>query len=279
MKQYTPRAFDTPEIRETDHGAIYSVQRPSLLRRTPIERIVASRTHMKLHSAALPSGPLLVAKDLQMVFGKERIRAWDYVWRVLESNDLVDAVVEPFTEGVLPVQIFWIHIVYVGEPREAGQFSKKEDGDFALRTKSGEKAERFARGKLAELGHDFGTLPLESPGHFEIRYAGKTRRELDGVCTRCGLKLEVKKRNKDRHVRISHSVNRPFDRDNDPDGWHVFVTPNREAHFLSNRDILDAIEAGAYTHGQSTHDTWLQLHASLEEIGRSPPPCVPRDDR
>ncbi|CAH2904349.1 MAG: hypothetical protein PPHEMADM_5339 [uncultured Paraburkholderia sp.] len=142
--------------------------------------------------------------------------------------------------------MYWIHIEYVGSLSEAGAFRKKEDGLFAMRTKAGEKAERIVARKLkVDFGHSFSDPMLNSPGFFQIHYADKKDRKPDRICRRCGLTFEVKKRNRDSHYRMSHSVKRPFGSENHPEGWHAFVFRDRSIHFVPNATIAQAIADGA----------------------------------
>lgn len=223
--------------------------------------------------------PLLRIDRLElMTFGDESVTAVDYCRQVLERNDLIDAVLLR-THGDDPIQMayYWIHIQYVGDPSEAGNFSRKDDGLFAWRVKSGEKAERRVANLLRERwGHDFAPSFLKTPGFCEIRYASKKQRKPDLRCSSCGVTFEVKKRNRDRHYRVSHSAARPFDTENRRGGWHAFVFPDMNTiHFVSNLEIADAIRDGRFTPGQDRYDAWAQIQRPAN-ASVAPPLCTGR---
>lgn len=224
-------------------------------------------------------GPTLLSipQGQVMTFQDESITAEVYFNRIIEIGDRIDCVVpgnRPLDPAApLPLEMYWIHIVYEGTRSSGGTFRQKEDGDFALRTKSGEKAERVvARHLRFELGHPFPDALCLSPGVFTIRYAGKRERKPDRVCPACGLPFEVKKRNKDRRFRVSHSPDRPFESENTPDGWHAFVFPDMKPKFVSNAEILQAIRARAFTSGQDKYDSWADLHEGSIHVSE-PPRC------
>lgn len=221
--------------------------------------------------------PLPIRKTHMMAFGGESISALDYLRRVLERDDRIDCVVGPSAFGRMGVSLeyFWVHVVYTGQARDSGSFSRKEDGLFAMRAKAGEKAERVVARMLAEkAGHVFPLACLRSPGHFEIRHGpGKTHRQADLTCASCGLQFEIKKRNRDQRFRVSHSENRPFSSENSGHGWHAFVFPDMKPRFVANRIIATAISENRFEPGSDQYDAWADLpddaiHASME-----PPPC------
>lgn len=204
--------------------------------------------------------PLKIAADAMMTFGTESVTSVEYFRRVIERNDLIDVIVEPAQNGLYPITLYWIHINYVGSLSETGKFSKKDDGLFAMRTKAGEKAERIAtRHLINEYNHVFHDALHISPGFFEIRYKGKRHRKPDRKCLSCRITFEVKKRNKDRHLRVSHSEARPFSSENTVDGWHVFVFPDMKPRYLANSTINDAISQGRYKQGRDRYDSWVDV--------------------
>ncbi|MBT2326487.1 hypothetical protein J7E62_29670 [Variovorax paradoxus] len=206
------------------------------------------------------TAPLVIPKLRPMKFGSETITALDYVKRVLEHGDLIDVIAHPAQNGVISIDLFWIHIVYVGDPSRAGAFSRKDDGLFAMRAKAGEKAERIVAKTLRDdHGHSFDDHVFITPGYFEIRYEGKKQRRPDLRCSCCGLTFEVKKRNRDEHFRVSHSSNRTFESENHRSGWHAFVLPDMKPRFLSNAAIAAAIANGNYRPGQDRYDTWADV--------------------
>jgi hypothetical protein len=192
---------------------------------------------------------------------------------VLETIAMIDAVVRPPADDRIPVDLFWIHIVYVGEPQRAGAFSKKEDGLFAMRAKSGEKAERIVAKQLRDdFGHSFPQAMLATPGYFEIRYDGKKHRKPDRKCLVCGLTFEIKKRNRDRFFRVSHSQHRPFAHENHPTDWHAFVFPDMKPRFMSNAVIANAIASGLFDAGFDKYDSWADIRPEAAFVS-APPSC------
>ena len=177
---------------------------------------------INLHIAGV-NCPLLIDPQRMISFGhwpNESVSAHEYIMRVIERGDLIDVAVLPSQPYTL--DSFWISIVYEGRP--SSFFVRKDDGLFAYRAKSGEKAERRAGCDLRDkAGHPFPDVLLQSPGPFIIRYGNKRRRKPDLRCPRCGLLFEVKKRNADWKYRVSHSAERPFAPENAPSGWHACV--------------------------------------------------------
>lgn len=209
-----------------------------------------------------------------MRFGTEAITALNYFKRVIERYDLIDAVVLPATNDVIPIQAFWIHIEYADNRNDTETFSQKDDGLFALRTKSGEKAERVATHILRDTyRHQFDPRFYKSPGFFEIRYADKKHREPDRRCLTCGTTFEVKKRNKDHHFRVSHSTKRPFTAENDLTGWHAFVFPDMAVYFIPNVAIAQEIMANKGKPGHDQYDQWMDV----DQINPSEPPTCSTD--
>lgn len=221
-----------------------------------------------------PPGQLAIPSDEMMVFGSETLTAREYFTRVIEPGDRIDVVVsadQHASQAVL-IAAYWIEIRYAQATPPQGRSSYKEDGLFALRTKSGEKAERLATRLLVDhCGHAF-AIPhaTQSPGFFEIRYERKARRDVDRTCQRCGIEFEIKKRNKDRRFRVSHSESRPFGRENKPSGWHAFVFPDMTVHFVPNEQILEAMEAGRFQAGSDSYDSWAEIYPAA--IKPCPPP-------
>ena len=215
---------------------------------------------------------LLAPASGLMALGEEKISMVDYCHRVLELNDYIDVVLDPL-RNPLPLSHFWIHIVYEGSLLGPRPSTFKDDGQFAMRAKAGEKAERLVAMDLVErFGHQFAPSKLCSPGVFTIRYADKRERQSDLVCQRCGLRVEVKKRNRDRRYRISHSSTRPFHAENPSDGWHAFVWPDFQVAYVPNTDIMRLIETGSFTFGTQI-DTWAEL-PNHKISAKNPPRCA-----
>lgn len=268
--EYVPtdyRDSNTPEILIDQ---IETAQQPSIVRRISIIGHRKIDDDLLLYSNSL-SAPLYIKQTHKMRFGSESITSIKYFSWVLELNDLIDVVVLPSQDGKIRIDIFWIHIKYIGQKSDARKFSKKDDGLFALRTKSGEKAERVVTRDLISQGHSFPVSLSQSPGMFTIYYVGKGERKPDRKCTACGLTFEVKKRNKDNHLRISHSKARPFKQENTSDGWHAIVFPDMSINYLANQSIIDAIDTGTCVFGQDRYDAW----ADVDKLKpTAPPKCL-----
>ena len=272
--EYTPKAVAQAQVAEIRQDDVHGASGRSLVRRLRLTDFVLSDGRLDLVIEGL-SLPLSIRANHMMVFGDESISALDYLKRVLERGDMIDAVVSPPADDRIPTELFWIHIVYVGEPGRAGAFSKKEDGHFAMRAKSGEKAERIVAKKLHDdFGHSFPSVMLSTPGYFEIRYDSKRIRKPDRKCTVCGLTFEIKKRNRDKYFRVSHSHQRPFAQENHPDGWHAFVFPDMKPRFMANRVIANAIASGLFDAGSDRYDTWAQIRPEAAVVS-DPPVCRP----
>ncbi|MBM0106500.1 hypothetical protein JM946_17360 [Steroidobacter sp. S1-65] len=208
---------------------------------------------------------LPIRASLEMRFGTEIITAATYLDWVIERGDEVDIIVDE-----TGVRIFWIHIAYRDTKADDLRFSEKDDGLFALRTKAGEKAQRqVARTLRDEFQHCIPAAQIVSPGCFEITYAAKKKRTADLICESCRLKVEVKKRNRDRRFRISHSQGRPFWEENNDADWHAFVFPDRSIHWVSNATISAVLAREAFKSGSDQYDAWVDLPSNTPE---SPPP-------
>ncbi|MCL9845842.1 hypothetical protein [Ralstonia solanacearum] len=272
--EYTPDAIAKAQIAEIQLNDIHVAHGRSLVRRLRLSNFAVTDRRLDLVVEGL-SMPLSTPANQTMVFGGESISALDYLKRVLERGDMIDAVVHPPANDRIPVDLFWIHIVYVGEPSKAGTFSKKEDGLFAMRAKSGEKAERIVAKKLHDdFGHLFPQITLTTPGYFEIRYDEKKHRKPDRRCLACGLTFEIKKRNRDRLFRVSHSQHRPFTAENHPSGWHAFVFPDMKPRFMSNAVIANAIASGLFDAGFDRYDSWADIRPEAASVS-DPPSCQP----
>lgn len=271
--EYTPAAVAAAEIPQVAPADISGLTDPALVRRLRLIAFHLEDGWLDLTVDDLDM-PLTIRQDHRMVFGGEGISAVDYLRRVLERGDLIDCVAAPPEGGRVPLSLFWIHIAYVGQPRDAGDFSKKEDGLFAMRAKAGEKAERIVAKKLQHgFGHSFPPELLDSPGYFEIRYdSEKKRRKPDRRCLVCGLTFEIKKRNRDHRFRVSHSDGRPFAAENKPDGWHAFVFPDMKPRFMSNKVIADAIALGLFDPGSDEYDSWADIRPNAVAVS-DPPQC------
>jgi len=273
MKQaeYTPSAVARIEERPVDD--LLSLTEPALIRKLRIESISKDDSYLSLHALGFDV-PLVIHRERRMVFGTETVTSIEYVRRVLERGDLIDVVARPMNGGIVPIDLFWIHIVYVGMPRDAGTFSRKEDGLFALRAKAGEKGERIVAKILRDkCGHSFDPTIFQTPGYFEIRYdKSKKQRRPDLKCLRCGVTFEVKKRNRDMRFRVSHSEGRPFSSENSYLGWHAFVFPDMKPRFLSNAVIERAIAKKNFARGADQYDSWADVYGD-EIVAMSPPQC------
>lgn len=267
--EYTPSV--AARIEERSRSDIMSLSGPAIIRELRVYKVSINGDWLRLHihNADIP---LVIHKNFLMTFGTENISALEYVWRVLEQGDLIDVIAGPAHGDGIPIGLFWIHIVYVGQVDEAGFFSRKEDGLFAMRAKAGEKAERIVAKELRDnFKHSFDSRTFETPGYFEIRYdKNKRQRRPDLKCLCCNVSFEVKKRNKDKRFRISHSAGRPFSRENSQHGWHAFVFPDMKPRFLSNRAISDAIVNGDFDPGMDQYDSWADVHG--EKIREMQPP-------
>lgn len=273
--EYTPAAVAASAIREGTSADLLALTAPALIRRLRLQAFNLAEGWLEL-SVDEPDVHLIIPAEQRMIFGGESVSAVEYLKRVLERGDMIDCVAGPTNAGKVPITLFWIHIIYIGRPRDAGYFSKKEDGLFAMRAKSGEKAERLVANTLhRRFGHSFPQSLLETPGYFEIRYdSTKKIRRPDRRCLTCGLTFEIKKRNRDRQFRVSHSDNRPFATENRADGWHAFVFPDMKVRFLSNRAIASAIERGLFVRGADRYDSWADIYPDAVEVSNPPTCCV-----
>jgi hypothetical protein len=266
--EYVPvEAKQIPERRPADIDTLTS---PAVIRRLRICSYLQESNVLLLVAESVRL-PLAIAKTTVMTFGTESITALDYLRRVLERYDQVDAIVLPQKNGHVPLTMFWVHIEYVGTPLQARSYSKKDDGLFAMRAKSGEKAERIVTRELREkYNHKFAPQMCDSPGFFEIRYAGKKQRKPDRKCLACGLLVEIKKRNKDTHFRVSHSDGRTFESENTAGGWHAFVFPDMKPRFVSNAAIAQAIRDNRHVPGPDQYDSWSDVDGLASAM---PPTC------
>lgn len=269
---YTPSSIKDRNLTERDLRDAFEISEASLVRSIKISGFKICGEKLQLITNA-SDRPLSIHTRKTMAFGNEKVNAIDYFRRVLEVGDKIDAVVLPSTDFEAPIASFWIKVVYTGKPKANLKFSKKDDGLFAMRAKSGEKAERIATRFLRdEFGHPFPEALCQSPGFFEIRYEGKQSRSPDRVCPKCGLTLEVKKRNRDQRFRVSHSSRRAFTSENDMEGWHAFVFPDMWPRFVPNYAIMREIESGRFHLGRDRYDSWADLTAIQPQ---RPPICTP----
>lgn len=231
MEDYLPSAFRRSSIRL---GAISDLLQPlsqtTVIRKVKLLNIKGKSGHLyKLEFEGLPL-PIVVNPQSVMIFGDERVTIEDYIQRVVEKSDFLDLIIEPTKSP--QATYLWVHIHYLEEKPSDLTFSEKDAGLFGMRTKSGEKAERrVARDLMTSYGHRYPPEALEGPGVFQITYKGKKKRKPDMVCIICKLHVEVKKRNRDRRFRISHSPSRPFQQENKLSGWHAFVFPEMSIHY------------------------------------------------
>ncbi|MFP3647061.1 hypothetical protein [Paraburkholderia sp. SIMBA_054] len=255
--EYIPEEMQRLGVVETTVSDLPTLTTRALIRCLPVVDVELTSTTLFMVTPQVDD-PLSIPRNWWMKFGTEVITASEYFRQVIERGDMVDAVVMPARDGAIPVQSYWIHIEYSGTP--SGYFRKKDDGLFAMWTKSGEKAERVvARILRDDYGHSFHADRFNSPGFFEIRYDKKKIRSPDMTCLACGLTFEVKKRNRDTHFRPSHSSNRPFASENRMDGWHAFVFPDMKPRFIPNASIAQAIAEGCFWPGQNQYDSWAEV--------------------
>ncbi len=273
MAEYTPGQFSGKGLPEIGVEGLATLSGPAIARRLRVVRVARQEGFLFLYIAGVDA-PLSIWEGRMLKFGRLEHTAFDYLVFVIEQNDLVDAVVRPLKNGSYPLDFYWIHIVYSGTLADAGSFSKKEDGMFAMRTKSGEKAERSVAKLLRDgFGHSFAQEMFDSPGYFELRFdKNKKIRKADRKCLACGLEFEMKKRNRDRKFRLSHSPGRPFDGENRADGWHAFIFPDMKPRFVSNRAISDAIARNEFVPGTDGIDVWADLKGG-EKLVCDPPRC------
>src|SRR5262249_9251517 len=126
--------------------------------------------------------PIEIPAGLRMQFGTgkpektESVTAAEYAEWVLEPGDLIDVVYDPrFRDACDRIRCFWIHVEHLEDRPTDARFSEKDDGLFALRGKSGEKAQhRVVAPDLVErFGHTFSESDSRGTGSFQIRYRGK----------------------------------------------------------------------------------------------------------
>jgi hypothetical protein len=270
-QEYLPSQYRSVGLAALDPTEIVGATRPGVARRLRIVDAVGDDP-IDVTFAEAPVAIRLAAQTA-MTFGTEVVTIGEYFKRVLLRGDLVDLIVGDAGD----VSYIWIHIDYEDTPTPGLHFSAKDDGLFALRARAGEKAERMVRQHLesGNVGHLFDPLPLKSD-RFVIRYHGKKARRPDLRCVQCGLKFEVKKRNRDRHFRISHSDGRPFWQENAEEDWHAFVFPDRSMVFVPNSQILGHLESGMFTTGADRYDAWADIH---QPLGAAAAPRCPRNRR
>jgi hypothetical protein len=273
---YLPPSFNGVPLEQVVTERLSHVSGQVLAR----EVLVADATFLDEALVLLLDGsprPAAIERNRVLQFGKARATAEEYFRRVIERGDRIDLItsreLRP-TSDTVRLDTFWIHIVYAEPSSSAPRpFQKKDDGHFAMNAKSGEKAERLVTRRLRDDGqHPFTADLIHTPGFFEIRYSGKGARTVDRVCPQCKLKVEVKKRNKDRYYRVSHSERRPFWEDNDKDGWQAFVFPDMSSAFVSNAQIIQAIRNGDFRPGADTYDEWADIAPRVIGTG-TPPGC------
>lgn len=215
---------------------------------------------------------LVIPSKTAMRFGTETISATEYSKRVLEQGDFIDAIINKQVGAIFNAEAYWVQIRYRDQPTPGMKFRRKDDGLFAMRAKAGEKAERTVASKLMmQSRHTFESTRTKSPGFFEITYANKKVRKPDLICQSCGLRFEVKKRNRDFNFRISHSRGRPFSGENNADDWHAFVFPDNSVRFVKNREIISEIQSGRAIEGSDKYDTWADVNEAKSE---EPPLCI-----
>lgn len=272
--EYIPEEIRRMGVEEKSPGEATSLSGIAIIRRLPVTKFETIGGELSMTTTMLPL-PMTISADRSMLFGTENIAAREYFKRVIENGDMIDAVVIPQTGAAFPLRSFWIRIEYVGTPPPAGTYSKKDDGLFALRAKAGEKAERVVTRHLRDnFGHSFQPGMCDSAGFFEIRYDNKKLRKPDRKCLVCGLTLEIKKRNKDTHFRVSHSAGRTFTSENatGANEWHAFVFPDMKPRFVPNAAIAQAIAQGRFRAGKDQYDAWVDINEDAIVLS-DPPHC------
>lgn len=276
--EYTPDEIQRLDLDEIPASLAPGLTGPAIVRRLPLTDVRVAQGVLQITSSAL-SAPMFLAADHPMKFGQEIIEAFEYFKRVIEKGDLVDAAICPQENDGFPTISYWIHIDYIGAPLAVGSYSKKDDGLFAMRAKAGEKAERRVTNLLRnDFGHQFPLALHFSPGVFQIYYEGKRQRKPDRTCLSCGLTVEVKKRNKDYHYRVSHSSARPFASENNvgPLDWHAFVFPDMSMEFVPNALIEQTIANNKFVPGSDRFDSWADVDGAVSH--QNPPACRPKRD-
>lgn len=270
---YTPKTIRQRALRDAPAPVAQYLRSPAIVRRLKIS--AATFTETGLLKITTDHLVMTIEQDKTMRFGPETITAKNYFQRVIERGDLIDAVVLPKAEdGSHPIDAFWIDIRYVGASPSDGWGTMKEDGQFAMRAKAGEKAERVVTRMLRDVhGHSFEDGACETPGFFEIRSKDKRIRRPDRVCSCCGMTVEVKKRNADTQFVVSHSERRPFKTENASNGIHAFVFADMQPRFVSNNDIARALMLGRFRNGQGTHDRWAEIDQNAVTV-IDPPRCA-----
>lgn len=273
--EYTPEAILKAGARDMTPAEAAFGAGPAVVRRLVTDRAKSWNELLVIRTDNLPR-PLAIPVNKIMTFGSETIEAMEYFNRVIERGDMIDAALTLPPGECFPMEAFWIRIEYVGSQESAGHFSKKDDGLFALRAKAGEKAERVVARHLRDVaGHVFPDEMCRSPGYFEIRYQDKKQRKPDRKCLACGLVFEVKKRNKDEKLRVSHSDRRPFATENSRVGWHAFVFPDMKPRYIANVAIANAIAHHRFAPGSDRYDAWADIDPDAVQM--SPPPaCIGR---
>lgn len=272
---YLPQAYQGMNPPECGLDVLASGEAgPFVIRAAKIVGLRTDKPSKTIRFSFAGRGPeVAVSVGTEMHFGGERVTALQYAKRVLERGDEIDLVVSPAMD--VPVLAFWIRIVCEDTPRPGQQYRLKEPGLFAMRTKAGEKAERWTARQLVQAGHTFPAHMLISPGYFRIVFAGKRDRKPDLVCSDCGLRFEVKKRNRDRRFRVSHSTARPFSTENRVSDWHAFVFPDLSIKYVANARILALLETQRFEPGHDQYDGWADLDAADVFATEDAPSCQP----
>lgn len=268
--RYTPKMIRQRSLRDVPAPIAKYLRTASVVRRLKV--LDAAFTDTGLLKIITDHLVLTIEPHRTMKFGPETITAGLYFQRVIERGDLIDAVVLPHVEdGSHPIEAFWIDIRYVGASPSDGWGTMKEDGQFAMRAKAGEKAERVVTRLLRDTaGHTFEEGACETPGFFEIRSKDKRIRRPDRICTCCGMTVEVKKRNHDTNFVVSHSDRRSFHTENAAHGVHAFVFADMQPRFVANSDIARALVNGRYQNGQGSHDRWAEINPDAVRVIDAP---------
>lgn len=125
--EYSPAEFQCVAVTEKLPSEAESISAPAIVRRLMVTNFAVKNDTLFLEISSLRLR-LTIPHNQPMVFGTETITAIEYFRRVIERNDMIDAVLLPKEDDLIPIQSFWIRIEYCGKPPAAGTYSKKDDG-------------------------------------------------------------------------------------------------------------------------------------------------------
>ncbi|MCA1679775.1 MAG: hypothetical protein LC777_12905 [Actinobacteria bacterium] len=176
----------------------------------------------------------------------------------LEPGRLIDVALNVSQPGRGTGIAFWVSVDY-RQQRQEGP-SLKADASFAWKLANAHRDERIVAGHLDALGHAMvGTEVREPPFIVVIAQGlgGDRGANQDLVCARCGVRVEVKGRPRDRRSRLSSSRRRPFVDENRPEDLQVFVYEHERISVLRNRDLLSVVSQ--LRQEQGSHDGFVDL--------------------